>query len=463
MYTTVNILPKIGPSAEQFIMDNDRMLYRVFFELTERFCAEHHVIIGGRIGADLLVGRAFTKDSFQWDLYCDDAFANAKLLTGVLATAHSPHIPARTVALDTNIKHKEFTISVNARPLFKIFALDKYRGVDMAKLMKPPTRPGYFTESPMLCISEELQLIDMYRALYSPSHIADWATDLETESALFPMVCGAGRDATINASPANKPQHASICAIHAKLMSYKDPRDHDYVLIGDLALLMRGIDDTARSGGHSSRLQFITGAPIESVVVHFDRVIKGARGTGRTGGAVSGGIVGGSNGSKAASMTASKIIFARYLLNIPGDFQIVKYTLYLTTGKDQTPLADVFNSAQYELIPFTPITYENQGAAASYRVANLWVLMRFLFIDIWALRLIAALSGGSPDAKISTRKASAAAVRACIVADVASTFQLVNYTGVYVNEAVAKKKLIKALGDRFPPYYPAQVKKLESR
>src|SRR5690606_5687084 len=106
------------------------------------------VIIGGRVGIDLLVGRPLAKDSFFWELYCDDTFNTARELALTLYRTESPHIPSRTVALHTNIRHREFTIFINARRLFKIYALDKYRGLKLAKLMGPAIRTSYFNKIP---------------------------------------------------------------------------------------------------------------------------------------------------------------------------------------------------------------------------------------------------------------------------------------------------------------------------
>jgi hypothetical protein len=174
MYSQINIVKNIEPIAEKFILDNDRMMYLPFFERTEKFCAENNVLIGGRVGLDLLIGKPVTKDSFTWDLYCDDTFNTAKALADELSQVDSPHVPARTVALMTNIRYKEFTLSINARIMFKIYAMDRYRGIKLVELMGPAVRTSYFTKTSIKLISEEMQLIEIYRTLYSPKKLSLW-------------------------------------------------------------------------------------------------------------------------------------------------------------------------------------------------------------------------------------------------------------------------------------------------
>jgi hypothetical protein len=189
MYTDYKeSLNQLITNAAQFVLDNDRMLYRPFFEAAERFCIANDVLLGGPVGISLLCGTPLTIDSFFWDLYCDDTFVIAKALTVALSQVRSAHIPASTAAMQTNIKHKEFTISINARMLFKIYATDRYRGVKLITVMGPAVRTGYFTREPIKCIPEEMQLISVYRTLYSPARVDQWSSALTTERVLYGLV-----------------------------------------------------------------------------------------------------------------------------------------------------------------------------------------------------------------------------------------------------------------------------------
>ena len=93
MYRTVSNVGEQIKSAEQYVLDHDRANYSPFFETAEKFCAEHSVIIGDKIGTELLLGIPLSKDSFEWCLYTENAFALAKTLAHRLKQTRAPHVP----------------------------------------------------------------------------------------------------------------------------------------------------------------------------------------------------------------------------------------------------------------------------------------------------------------------------------------------------------------------------------
>lgn len=449
MYAKINIIKELEPNAEKFIIDNDRMMYRPFFETVEKFCAEKSVLIGGRVGIDLLVGRELNKDSFSWELYCDDTFKMATELANELAATKSPHIPARTTALQTNIKYKEFTISINARMLFKIYNMDKYRGIKLADLMGPAIRSSYFLKIPIKCIAEEMQLIEIYRTLYSPSKLSMWAEELENEDKIYTIIkdtlgeksVQTGTQLNVQTNEMNggdeitqsvKQSLKSIQDILLrKVISNKNAHEASgaknnsvNVLIGDHAMSIMGLTT-------ATRVQFISSSHIDDIVKSCERSLR--------------------NDLRAVKSKSLHITYVKYPLNIPNDFQITKYTLYANDGKEQIAIADVFNSSAFEMIPFT--------THGKIHCGKPWVLLRFIFIDIWVLKIILNLKADNPEfikSRIQTLLSLADKLRIYVKTDIAKSFQLTNYAGVYISETVAKKKLIKELGERFPIYYPAR-------
>lgn len=432
MYTKINILKSLEPEAEQFILDNDRMLYLPFFEEAERCCKEFGMILGGKCGLDLLLNKGITKDSFFWEIYAGDIYNNAKLLAIRLSKVNSPHIPARTVALRTDIKYKEFTISINARMFFKIYALGQYRGLELAKIMGPTIKPTLFTKEPVGCIPEEIQLIDIYRTLYTPAKISMWSASIEAEKTIYDAIkflarkaVGGGSDVAPKSDNVGGISNTIIAAVLNMIAD-----EPSQVLVGDYALAAIGIEKLP------NRIQFIAEGPIEDIVSIVERTIK-----------------------KTHSGYSGNVTSAKFMLNVPGDFQIIKYTLYLT-GKEQIPLADVFNSAEYEMIPW----WVGRSSKGNIKIGNPWVLLRFQFIDIWALRLI--LNIGTKNTSSVKNKINNIINRAECIRRLAyktievkpeNIFQLTNYAGKYINESVAKKKLIKEIGERFATFYPAVV------
>jgi hypothetical protein len=406
--------------AEQFILENDRMLYLPFFKTAELYIRDHEMVIGGRVGIDLLTEKPYSKDSFMWELYCDNAYHTSVGLADALAHTRSPHIPPH-VALRTDIKHRELTIMVNTRMLFKIYGMDMYRGVRLIKLMNLRTMPGYFSGPPLplLCMSAEMCLIDVYRRLYTPAEfVAHFQEDIIIEQKLYDMVVAEG---ITGGGPAGQyyDKAKNNTLILRKLAA--SPMINNMAVVGDFAM--------PGPVKPEYRLQLIYNGDIDQLTAMMDKILA----------------------------QYGKTIFVRYQLNIPSDFQIIKYTLYLK-AKDKMPIMDVFNSASFEMIPY--------WHGATLRIGNPMVVLRFLLIDIWTARLVSGMKGGlNMNAKISELKGKFATMRKLaqeiLKSDPRRIFQSKDYIGRYINPTVAKRNLIKQAGLRIPIYYPELLEKGE--
>jgi len=427
MYTHANILDKLLEESEQFIMENDRSVYRGFFEEAEKFCVANNVILGGSPGLGLLTGRKLSVQSFSWDLYTESAYETSKRLAMALSKVHSPHVPIETVVMTTNILHKEFTLTVNARALFNIYALEKYKGVKLSDIMGPVEKVSYFAKLPIMCIPGEMQIISAYHILYSPDKVGQWKDVVNDESELYALLVDTLRQKATAVRGGGANVHRTVADARRVIVN-KLIGSSDNVLTGDRALTMLGLNV------QSEHVEFITGTDIDELLSHVTAAVKK--------------ILGASG--------QYKLTYVSHRLNIPDDFQLKKYTIYLVDGKSHTPIADVFNSSQYEMIP-----YINVG---KFKVGNPWVLLRFMFIKIWTLRMILNASFKRPDIvirKITTTITNCDRLRKMIYNGDVLAFQSVDYTGIYINEYVAKKQFIKNIGKRFQPFYPAKVDKKE--
>jgi hypothetical protein len=86
------------------------------------------------------------------------------------------------------------------------------------------------------------------------------------------------------------------------------------------------------------------------------------------------------------------VFYKKKLLYIPKDTRIHKYTFFIkypTCGKtvSDKQFLDIYNCASYELIPFIKIKQDN----IIMNIGNIYVQLRFLFIDLWLLNLLKKL------------------------------------------------------------------------
>lgn len=400
----------IMAEAAEFVLRNDRMLYAPFFETAETFCAAKNILIGGAVGVDLLAGRPLMKDSFLYELHCDNAYQSAKDLSVLLSQTRSPHVPADTVCLVTNIRHKEFTISINSRVMFKIYAADRFRGQSVIPLMSAVTR-GYFAENNILCVSAHMQLIEIYRNLYSPAKMQSWRQDMTNEHTLFPTIGQANAQANSQAN--DEGYVGGWDGDRAFAAMAKESQD---VIIGDYALRALGLEKEAR------RLQIITATCAEDTKAWLERVLAKTSSQGKPG-------------------REARVKYIKHPLNITADFQLIKHTFYELRGDSQVFIMETFNSTQYEMIPYINSTAQKIGSP--------WVLLRFLLIDAWVTNMLQG-SAGIPSRIIASAKVIRQKYK-----DVNILFPK-EFVGVYISESFAKKKLIKDTGEVFAPFYPAR-------
>ena len=386
----VEYLPQLIAQAEEFALENDRMKLRPYF------------------------------------LYCPNTFEVAKKLAEELFEVKSNHVDNSTITLQTNIKHREFTIMIEARILFKIFVLDRYREVSLTEVMEPVVATGWFGSS-VKVFPYTMVLIDLYQTLYSPSKCKLWEDSFTRVNIIQQNTqqYNGGFDKNI----------AKDILIRGLL---KDPR---IVLVGDHATAKLGI-------GQGTRLQILTDIPIEELSDMTSRKLSAEK-----------------NQLRRVKVTHERVVHVKYNLNMPSDFQIVKYTIYAMVNGDQVALFDAFNSPTYEMIPVVKID--------GVQIGSPFVLMRFIYIDIWAIKLIIGIgkyknkSGGCDimfdggvdnglQLRINMLSVIARSLHEYINAGINDPFKIFarDYVGVNTSDVVAKKKIIANIGYRLPNYYP---------
>jgi hypothetical protein len=387
MYTKLDSLDNIYAEAAAFVLANDRSPYNVFFEAAERFCAENQVLIGGQSAINTIIDAPITISSYVYELYCADTLNTCRRLADALAAVKSPHVPADTVMLQTNIKHREFTIYVNARNLFKVYAIGTYRGINLIDIITCEKHKGRFATDIMIsCIDVPICIIDVYRTLQLPSKISKWATALDNESKLAAMMKG----------------NDGVTAPNHKKIPWRKIMDclSNTALVGDYALSLynKNISGT--------RLQIVSMHSLDDIAATIGKLM------------------------------GVKLHYVSFHTNLPSDFQLIKYTIY----NDKTAICDVYNVATYEMVPVTHI----DGISC----ASIWTILRLLYVDIWMLKIVSKLTG-QINYRIEWLMHCARVARTNI--DLLAAFPM-DFIGVYINEAVVKKKLMG--GEMFPPYYP---------
>lgn len=461
MYTDLVLDLTIG---DKFVLENDRALYSVFLETTEEYMrGKRNVLLGGVQGMRLLNDEnTLTRDSYQWDIYADDAWAVVRDLGKLISQSKSPHIPADTTEIQTVIPRKEYNINVFCRTILKVYSMPWYRGKPLSEIIPLVEKKGFFVSAVesdkyqlIRVMPPVLQLVEIYRCLYLPNKFETWSEMLHRE-ATFREIFGAAdfedqkNQEDLKEDPEEDPEEnqkdneehmcshfdlddSSSDEITGGRQKHRDGKhkkqhsdqtsNHNLliekipgVLIGDYAFL-----DATEFNNHA-RIQFLSAQPIEDSVT----IIKKIFGT--------------------------AVVVREYNTHIPVDFQLIKHTIYV----NDKAICDIYNSPQYELIPYRQV--------GERKLANWFVVLRFLFIDIWLMRLIgniasSAQAAGSRQTDLSKKiKLAQSHVDKMLDKNPTELFQLSNYEGKYIDEKIAKKK-IALLQPRMAPIFPAKVAK----
>jgi hypothetical protein len=242
----------------------------------------------------------------------------------------------------------------------------------------------------------------------------------------------------------------------------------DYVVIGHWALhvIEASKDPNSKMSSSVEKLQVITSIYIKRSIEDVTNFLK--------------------------KYTNSKISSRRQDLHIPKDFRTSRYTIYISVdGKDKA-FMDIFDCGTFELVPYIPFSLKttyagvkkdsqfNRGRGRAHsrnrgnnrdrsrsrsrsgggdefiiKVGNPYVLLRFLVIDLWIIRMIHEMGHLTNDMlKVKTKYIM-------FVIDKIKNPELgihdkvfgSSYVGIYKDYDISKK-VNNLKGKMFYPYYP---------
>ena len=303
------------------------------------------------------------------------------------------------VRLNTNVRNKEFTIVVDGVRMIDMYNIEP----NFMKIMKPLELKGALPT-----LSPEVELIDIYHRLYSPNKAPTWKLLRSHESKLWKLFVKS-RDSIIS-RPVIK---GGVEHIDVVMEWLKDQTG--YVLVGDSATTLT----RNRTQRYSTAVQIIAANPkhmIESLKEYMTEFV------------------------------GANVRVKKYDMNLPDDFRIRKFVVSIVANKNTYYIANIFNSAFYELIPFVSI--------GNFKVGTPLVLLRFMFADLWFMRILRFF--GMIDAQrykknIMSLFSNIDTMHAIWINEKIEVLPM--YIGTYIDENCSKKK-----GELIYPYYPAKYK-----
>lgn len=489
---------KLREEAEKFVIDNDRSQYWPYFKFMEQHAAANDFVFAGRCAIRLALGLPYDYATSIYEFYIKQAWPTAKALAVALSGVKSNLLDSRMIVLETNIPHREFTISLMGRAIVKLYSIDIRQGVDAIELLKPKKTKGYLTDSQIYVANEEMLLIDIYRTLHSPSKNAMWDEQFKYEAELFAKVeanikvIGDAIKQARGGYEVNSGGHEARSGGYARVAGdtrilddiygafENDEPDDKYDLLVSKCIVEDHCDDDRIGGdddnriGGSENIRYEVNAHllknlitdkyicIGEVAVWAYQQLAAGRATDIADNAAldkqrmqfisehSADEVLGQVRALLKAYPQYGVKYVKYHTDLPNDFQTVKYIFYLTQDDHQHPVFDLYNNIQFEIVPYIQCT----GDMSNVRIGNIFTMLRFRLINLWMLRIayLSVKNNSSIANNIINIIKDVQKLRAMMKnSKLQDLFQLDNYAGRFIAENVARKKILTRFMQRFMP------------
>lgn len=388
-----------------------------------------------------------------YEIYSSEPFLDGKELADKVYTDVGKY-----VVLNTNEYGKEFTLLYDSMVVCKIYGMLNYKGISLMNLISPVVIDGFWSSLKLRYLPPELELIDVYKRLYSPEYFEEWSDLVEIEKTLFNDVCSRNETGEIVGGVACTLRQVGELETLKILIVSKFLVERDIVLIGAWAIIEiaagifgKGIAEvsgnTVKLHGEADKkciekVQVIIDCDIDKFMEELRVFVR-----------------------KHSSV---KLVCKEQPIHMIKEFRLVKHTVYVVfedkCGVVEKPLMDVYNAGCYSLIGYTTSQrFMVNKAEASYskniKVGNLFVILRFLMLDIWLLKIVQKLDFLTKDVLVKKINMILGYMKFLRKLNVVKSKAFSDhYIGIYESESQAKKKNINLIFEtqrkKVYPYIP---------
>lgn len=444
---SVDQVGRIWDKFEDKIFE-ERLRYEAVYEKIEDYVVsanrlsvnkdrnDPRIIIGGAMGLNLLLNRDSTHQEFVYELYTEDSLHHANSLSNEIASLIKSKNDSWITRMTSKIPNIQYEIWIDFRLMVKIFTL-KSDPVKAYELIQPVQVKSHDGKRELLVLSPEMHLIEIYKVLSLPNEVGVWDEKLNEELQLFQLL--QQRVKTIGGDEMTKDERTNVeNALLAKFVV----GNKNIVLLGEHAVKII-------YGKHNKQLQ--TSSPVILVISTQDpeedyntikKIITETLGR---------------------SIPVTKITRS---VNVMQDHRILRTTIKVGSENSQKEVMYIYNSAQYDLIPFNTAVSDKNSEII--QVANPFVLIRFLLIDLWVVRWVKEMGKINEffaDKRVSSiinlivelrKMMGDGKIRDELYSkndELLNVFQRNRYIGKYVDEVIAMKMNM-ADQKRYADYYP---------
>lgn len=301
------------------------------------YCKQEGLIISD-------VGVLLGKDSsLKTSIYCNNPIRHARGIANYLYSV------SKWVKMTTVVEDEEASVYFNAELLASVFVIKKHRDLNMKELISPVMIHD------LQYIPPELELIDAYQGLYKAT-----PEDDPGHEELIKMVFSRIENKVIGGDDCNDCKKKRRSGLENLKSMVFEHFGKSHVVVGHWAV--------GKGKKHTrEKLQLISGDVIQSIKDVTEFLQK---------------------------YTQFEVTYKENSLHIPKDFRTRRYILSIqypsinNAKPTKKPFLDIFNSGEFELVPYI---------AGSVNIGSSYVLLRFMLIDLWIVRLVKRLGVISAD------------------------------------------------------------------
>lgn len=405
-------IPTIQNQAIQTIK-KERDRYDIVWKTIEEYCIKHSLIISNKyILSDLTDSKKNICDKI-YRIYTSNPFRHANNLTNDIYKKMIADSERRFTRLKTVKENEEFLIEYDMRQMVQIYKVQKHKSGEPTEVIKPVSINN------ILYMPSELELIDIYHTLYDPNQFKDYNEAFEFEEILFQQVSKRKEHGIIGGSCRIK-KRQMLEALKIGIVSEWLPKQDDIILIGPWAHdWIKSQKDLCVNVEKIQIIGLITPDKLKHKLQAYTR-----------------------------TLTKFDISIREQQLHIPKDFRTIRFTFYIHINTErgiiEKPFLDLFNCAEFEIIPCVKIN--------NILIGTKWVILRFLFIDLWVVRVIKNMGLLSGDI-LNKKLVYLWGIIEFFRMEYTMSDQNKKFIGVH-RDSNMDKKISNLEGRTFYPYYP---------
>lgn len=401
-----------------------------YLKLIEQYIQDNDLICSN---PNYLIDQSLTLNSYNFIIFTDEPFEHVKKMTSKLNNLYNsinqmkPEIPA--ISFQNKLFNYEMNISIesllNVKVMNNLYIVgkDTSTNIPLKELLYVTSiikKSPIFLEDKNIKLNyfaPEIELIDIYKKLYSPDNVEEWSTYYSMSQRLYDII---KKDFSKISDETN-----SEIMSDARFKTFENVEKESDKMLEEIKSdnycvksneISRLILDNMRNTNNLLLLEDPNNIDCNKLQVitdneNFSDFIKN--------------IV-------KSKYPKEKIIFIDHYPRVPNDFRLKKVGCYFMTNNKRKIFMEYINSGEYSLIPYSHIIN-------GIKIAHQFVQLRFKYIDLWTLSMLRLPHDKMKALKLLVYKQIDLFINNLDTSDLYP--DVTKYVGYYSSEDIEKKKI----------------------